>query len=69
MRKKPFLSRYEETRVKSRQEITWGTEEAGEASDEDEYYLDGTTLTENTETSDEDEYYTDTTIFTRVLEY
>jgi len=67
MRKKPFLSRYEESRVKSTQELTWATE-SGENSDEDEYYLDGTILTENIETSDEDDYYTDTTIFTRALE-
>jgi len=57
MRKKPFLSLYEETRVKSTKELSVSTESGGEPSDEDEYYFDGTIITESLEADDEDYYY------------
>jgi len=56
MRKKPFLSRYEESRVKSIKELSIITESSGESSDEDEYYTDTTIFTRALEADDEDYY-------------
>jgi len=70
MLQKPYLSRYEFD-LQSHQvnvDFTVSTKTGGESSDDDEYHLSGTMITENTENSDEDEYHLDSTISTESME-
>ena len=68
MLKKPFLSLYQDNRIKSTNEITWSTESGGETSDEDEYYLDKTIFTRAIEADDEDNYILGSTVTTDSIE-
>ena len=68
MRKKPFLSLYEETRVKSTKELSVATESSGETSDEDEYSMDTTIITRTIETDDEDSYIIGSSVTTDSIE-
>jgi hypothetical protein len=58
MLQKPYLSRYEFNlqNYKVNTDFTVRTKAGGESSDDDEYHLDGTILTDATESSDDDEY-------------
>ena len=58
MLQKPYLSRYEFhlQSYKINSDITLRTKGGGESSDDDEYHLDGTTLTEKIENSNNDNY-------------
>jgi hypothetical protein len=68
MQKKPFLALYEKSKIKSTNELSVGTESEGETSDVDEYYLDGTLITESLEADDEDNYILGSTFQTDSIE-
>jgi len=60
MLQKPYLSRYEFNlqNYKVNADFTMRTRSGGETSDDDEYHLGGTSLTERMENTDENEYIT-----------
>jgi len=70
MLQKPYLSRYEFNlqNYKINSDFTVKTKAGGESSDDDEYHLECTSLTERMENSDEDELNPDTTITTETME-
>lgn len=68
MYKKPFLALYEKIKIKSANELSIDTESEGETSDVDEYYLDGTLITERLEANNEDNYSLGSTIITDSIE-
>jgi len=70
MLQKPYLSKYEFNlqNYKINSDFTVITKAGGESSDDDEYHLGGTSLTESMEKSDDDEYHPDSTISTKSME-